>query len=225
MDESISNSNQVRGYLALPEASQAPGVLVLHAWWGLTSVFQEVCDRLAKEGFAALAPDLYGGPTASTIPDAEKLMEASDSRAIETIITSSFDFLHAHPRLNGGKLGVLGFSMGGAWAMRLAALLRPAETAAAVTFYGLDTSLEVDALSQSSAAYLGHFAEIDAYESVESVYEMEARIQAAGRPARFYVYPGVQHWFFERNRPDAYDPDTAHLAWERTVAFFKEHLG
>ena len=67
------NGKTVTGYLALPGRGHGPGVLVLHAWWGLTPFFKDVCERLAAEGFVALAPDRYGGPTAATIEEAEAL--------------------------------------------------------------------------------------------------------------------------------------------------------
>ena len=76
-----------RAYLAVPEGGTGPGVLVLHAWWGLTPDFSGVCDRLAAAGFVALAPELYaGGATATTIAEAEALRDAHDAASVHPII-------------------------------------------------------------------------------------------------------------------------------------------
>lgn len=206
------------GYLALPELGHGPGVLVLHAWWGLTPVFTEICDRLARTGFVALAPDLYGGQTATTIDEAEALMAQRDSDAMHAIATGALVHLREHPAVRGERLGALGFSMGAAWAVLLAGEI-PASVEAVVMFYGIG---EAD-LGAARAAYLGHFAEDDEWEPLDGVRQMEADIRAAGRDVTFYTYPGAKHWFFEPNRPE-YDRGAADLAWRRTVDFLRERL-
>ena len=206
------------GYLALPQSGQGPGVLVLHAWWGLTSFFKETCDRLAREGFVALAPDLHFGKTAATIDEAEALMAQRDSERMQATATGALAYLHNHPAVRGSVQGALGFSMGGGWALFLSGLA-PAELAAVVVFYG---SGDGD-FAAARAAYQGHFAEGDEWESDEEIQQMEAAMRAAGREVTLYTYPGVKHWFFEADRPE-YDRDAAELAWQRTCAFLREHL-
>jgi carboxymethylenebutenolidase len=206
------------GYLAIPESGQGPGVLVLHAWWGLTSCFTEVCDRLAREGFVALAPDLHFGKTAATIDEAEALMKQRDSERMQATATGALAYLHDHPAVRGGAQGALGFSMGGGWAIFLSELA-PAELAAVVVFYGTGGA----DFAAARAAYLGHFAEGDEWEPDEEVHQMEAAMRAAGREVTLYTYPDVNHWFFEANRPE-YDRDAAELAWQRTCAFLRERL-
>src|SRR5262245_66322114 len=98
------------GYLALPQPGHGPGVLVLHAWWGLKPVFQNVCDRLAAEGFVALAPDLYQGRTAATIEEAQALLEQRDFELMQATATGALAFLRSHPAARGGAVGTLGFS-------------------------------------------------------------------------------------------------------------------
>ena len=93
--------------------------------------------------------------------------------------------------------------------------------AAAVIFYGTTKAEYVTA----NASYQGHFAEHDQYEPIESVRALEEGIRAGGREATFYIYPGTGHWFFEEDRPAAYDAEAAALAWQRTVAFLRQHLG
>ena len=92
-------------YLALPPGGSGPGVLVLHAWWGLTDFFQTWCDRLAAEGFVALAPDLYGGQTAQTIAEATDLSEALDYEITTEIVKAAVDTLANHPATEGKAMG------------------------------------------------------------------------------------------------------------------------
>ena len=106
------NGQPVNAYLAAPE-SGGPGVLVLHAWWGLKPFFKQICDRLAEEGFTALAPDLRKGVVAETIGAAKELMEKSDDQFAGDVVMAAKDYLLAHSA--GEKIGVIGFSMGAAW--------------------------------------------------------------------------------------------------------------
>src|SRR5215212_9292112 len=131
------NGTTVAGYLALPEErGQGPGVLVLHSWWGLTPFFEDVCERLAAEGFVAFTPDRYGGPTAATIEEAEALQrEREDLVRTEAILRASVEFLGTHEAVVGGRLGALGFSAGAAWALLLS-VREPELIRAVVTFYG-----------------------------------------------------------------------------------------
>lgn len=216
----------VSGYLAVPEQGSGPGVVVLHAWWGLTETFRRVCDRLAEAGFVALAPDLYQGKTAATVEEAEALAGAlnRDGERASGDIAGAIEFLRQHEatQLAGdrGKLGLVGFSLGGAYALDTSVNLAE-EIGAVVIFYASYTGPEY---GRAKAAYLGHFAEHDPFEPAESVAEMEQALRAAGRSATFYTYAGTRHWFFEENRPE-YDAEAARLAWERTVAFLHERLG
>ncbi len=207
-------------YLALPATGAGPGVLVLHAWWGRTAFFTRLCDRLAEEGFVAVAPDLYGGPTAATVEEAERLAGASDREQAARRVSAAAAYLIDLPERTGEGIGVVGLSLGASWALRLSTW-RPDVARAVVDFYGTD---DVD-FTGASAAYLGHFAERDPWEPDEYVRGLEASLRAAGREVTFHRYPGTGHWFFEDDRPDAYVPEAARLAWERTVRFLHAHLG
>ena len=208
-------------YIALPASGTGQGVLVLHAWWGLTDYFRGVCDRLAAAGFVALAPDLYGGATTSAIAEAEQLAERLDDAAARATILDALYQLRAHPAVRGAPVGVAGFSLGASFAYWLSTE-RPDAVAAAILYYGTG---DPDAdYTRARAAYLGHYAADDPYEPEEGVRQMEAALRAAGRPVTFHTYPGTGHWFAEDNRPDAYDPAAAALACERTLAFLRTHL-
>lgn len=221
-----SDGRTVSGYMAVPESGSGPGVVVLHAWWGLTEPFRQVCDRLAQAGFVALAPDLYQGKTAATVEEAEALASAlnKESERASGDIVAAVRYLRQHEatRQAGGRdrLALIGFSLGGAYALDTSVNL-PEEVAAVVIFYATYTGLD---FGRAQAAYLFNLAQDDPFEPPESVAAMEQELQAAGRQATFYTYPGTKHWFFEENRPE-YDAGAARLAWERTVAFLHERVG
>jgi carboxymethylenebutenolidase len=226
MIEFDANGSSAPGYLATPDAATGPGVVVLHAWWGLTEPFRHVCDRLAAAGFVALAPDLYRGKTAAQVGEAERLSAALDqeSERVSGDIRGAARYLREHsaasPADGRGALALVGFSLGGAYALDTSVNLAD-EIAAVVIFYATYTGPDYH---RARAAYLGHFAEHDPFEPAESVAELEQALKTAGRSATFYTYPGTTHWFFESNRPDAYDAAAAALAWERTVAFLNAEL-
>lgn len=208
------------GYLARPEGGVGPGALVLHAWWGLNDYFKSACDRLAAAGYVAFAPDLYGGgQLATTVEEAERLHQENEGPATQEIALEAVRFLTRQPGVRPIGIGVVGFSMGAAWAAELARL-RPATARAVVMHYGA----WAPDLSKAHAAFLCHFCEEDEWEPRENVEEMRKTLETAGRPATFHFYPGTGHWFMESNRPDAYNAEAAELAWERTLAFLAEQL-
>ena len=227
MIEFDANGSSAPGYLATPDgAAGGPGVVVLHAWWGLTEPFRQACDRLAAAGFVALAPDLYHGKTTAVIEEAEVLAQSLDQERASGDVAGAVQFLRRYEQQPAAAaairsaLGILGFSLGGAFALETSVSLAD-EVAAVVIFYATYTGPEYQ---RAKAVYLGHFAENDPFEPAESVVELEQALQTAGRQATFYTYPGTTHWFFEANRPDAYNADAAALAWERTLSFLNTAL-
>ena len=206
------------GYLALPDDGEGPGVLVLHAWWGLTPFFKGVCDRLAEAGFAALAPDLCGGRTVEDPDQAKAMLAEADMDATLDLVRSSLLTLRALPATPDAPVGTLGFSMGASWALWLASRT-PELVAATVAFYGTQS---VD-MSPATSAFLGHFAEDDAYVDDDELTLLEADLHVLDKDVTFHHYAGTGHWFFEADRP-AYDEPAATLAWERTLAFLRAHL-
>ena len=209
----------VPAYACYPAAG-GPGVIVLHAWWGLTPFFKRLCQRLAEAGFAVIAPDLYNGVTADTIEAAQQALNASSFDYMQQALQGVVAQIRRLPGVGTDGLGVIGFSLGAAMSLVLTTALDPQAIAAVVLFYGSET---VD-FSRTKAAFLGHFAEQDPWEPLENVRSMEAELHASDLKTAFYLYPGVGHWFFEDNRPDAYQPEAAQLAWERTLAFLNDEL-
>lgn len=192
-----------------------PGVLVLHPWWGLNQDLQDYCDRLAAEGFAVVAPDMFGGKVETTIEGAERLADGADQAIVGSIVLAVVDWLAERTSV----MAVLGFSYGAAWAI-WAPTRRP-DLAATAVYYGIWTGPVVD---EADVPVLGHFAEHDPFETAESVAEFEQALAKAGRAAEIHRYPGTGHWFAEPSRTDAYDPTAAGLAFDRTVRFLRECL-
>lgn len=213
------DGDQAPGYLALPGKAKGSGVLLLHPWWGLNPFMKDFATRLAGEGYVVLAPDLFHGPVATTIEDAEKLANSAVPETIMREAAGATQFLLSHEQTTGSAIGVVGFSFGAAWALWLAEN-RPTDIAATVIFYG---SYPLDFVNTRSA-FMGHFAESDPYEPMESVRATEQQLIDAGASTTLHFYPGTGHWFFESDRPDAYHPSAAQLAWERTTSFLKHHL-
>jgi carboxymethylenebutenolidase len=207
-----------QGYLALPDATSGPGVLVLHSWWGLTPFFKDLCDRFAGEGFVALAPDLLDGRTPTGVEEAESYLQQADANALAHVTRSSLHTLRELPVTAERPVGVVGFSMGGSLALWLSARV-PEAIAATVAFYA---GQDID-FADASSAYLGHHADQDAYVDEDGLVLLEADLHLLGLDTTFHRYPGTRHWFFEADRPE-HDPDAAALAWQRTVAFLHRHL-
>lgn len=210
---------RAKGYLVVPEGGDVPGILVIHAWWGLTDFFKSVCDRLADEGFVALAPDLYHGRTASTIEEAKHLKSMLKRDVAAEELRGAASHLSRLFATNGEKIGAMGFSLGAYWALWLSTQT-PTEVAAAVPFYGIRNG----DYKKTRAAFLGHFAETDKWAPLISVRKLEKQMRFAGREVTFHIYPGTKHWFFEEDRPDAYNPRAARQAWKRTVNFLHRRL-
>jgi carboxymethylenebutenolidase len=220
MVEYAVDGGQAAAYLALPDGgATGSGLIVLHPWWGLNACIKSFADRLAGAGFVVLAPDLYHGSVASTIEHATRLRDALDPARAMHEVDGATAYLREHDRTKRGAMGVVGFSLGAAFAMALAEN-RPDDVAATVLFYGLG---ERDP-ARTRSAYLGHFAEDDPYEPPEGARLLERSLRARKLEATFHVYPGTGHWFYEADRADAFNPGAAQLAWERTLAFLTRHL-
>ena len=218
MIELATEKGTTQAYLALPATGNGPGVLLLHAWWGLKPFFTELADQLAGKGYVVLVPDLNFGELVTTVEDAQALMKRRDNEQIALAVLAANDYLQAHTAVQGESMGVVGFSMGAAWAIWLSAE-RPANVAAVVMFYGSGSA----DFGAARATYLGHFAETDDWEPSEDVQAMEQAIRNAGRDVTFQIYPGVSHWFMESDRPE-YNPEAAERAWQRTTAFLHKQL-
>jgi carboxymethylenebutenolidase len=219
--EFASDGETIRGYLATPATGRGPGVLVIQEWWGLVDHIQDVCDRFAREGFTALAPDLYRGETASDPDAAGRLMMGLEIPRAARDLDGAIQALLDEPATDGPRVGAVGFCMGGQLA--LFAACRNPRIGAVVDFYGIHPNVKLD-LEPLRAAVLGIFAERDSFVPPEAARKLEAELKAAGKRAHCEVYPGVDHAFFNDTRPDVYDAAAAARAWSETLAFLRAEL-
>jgi carboxymethylenebutenolidase len=217
-----SNGGTAHGYLAQPESGSGPGVIVIQEWWGLDDSIVDVADRLAREGFVALAPDLYGGRVTHDEKEAMTLAtRLVPGQAVEDL-SGAVGYLLGLPSVTADVAGVVGFCMGGGFALRLAARAGD-KAAAAVVFYGA-VSPEED-LSGIRAAVQGHFGERDESIPPGQARALMERIRTqAGVPAEEYFYDAGHAFLNDRDLIGTYDEEAAKLAWGRTVDFLRGHL-
>ncbi|MEM7128738.1 MAG: dienelactone hydrolase family protein [Chloroflexota bacterium] len=219
MQEFTINDQSFQGYISYPKSQSGPGVLVFHAWWGLTPFFTQVCDNLANRGFVALAPDLFHGETAHTIDQAKELRSQTDRKKAKIEARVAIDYLGTHTAGSNSMLASIGFSYGCAFALE-AARLRPNLVNSVSLFYGTGGGK----FDKTQAVFQGHFAENDEWgANPKKAQSLEKRINDANQTAQFYVYPSTTHWFFEPDN-EAYNKEAAELAWQRTVTFLTERL-
>ncbi|HZD66952.1 MAG TPA: dienelactone hydrolase family protein [Acidimicrobiales bacterium] len=218
-----SNGEAGRGYLATPPSGGGPGVVVIQEWWGLVPHIKDVCDRLAGEGFVALAPDLYQGATPSEPDEAQKAMMAMRLDQAAKDMSGAVD--EVARRSSGQGVGVVGFCMGGGLALVLACQ-RPDQVVATVPYYGVvpwpDLQPDYPALR---GAVQGHYASHDEAADPETVRSLEDELKGLGKEVSFFIYPDTRHGFFNDSRLDQYAPDASRLAWERTITFLHAQLG
>ncbi|HVB26873.1 MAG TPA: dienelactone hydrolase family protein [Mycobacteriales bacterium] len=223
--EFASNGAGAEGYLALPPAGSGPAVIVIQEWWGLVPHIHALVERLAGEGFLALAPDLYHGVATREPDEAGKLMMALEIPRAAADIAGAADYLAARDETAGG-IGVVGFCMGGTLALWTPTVSD--RVVAAAGFYPAPFRGWAD-LDAQWARYHGksaviHAAEGDGGSGAGNVTDAVAAITAAGGEVSVYDYPGSQHAFFNDTRPEVYHPSAAATAWQRTVEFFRGTL-
>lgn len=211
----------VNGYLARPSGDGPfPAVIVIQEWWGLNDNIRWMADRLAGEGYLALAVDLYEGEVATDREAAMKLLRASMDRTerLEENLRQARDYLGS---IGATRVGSIGWCFGGGWSLRAAALLGD-RLHAAVMYYGRVMTEEGD-LEPISAPILGFFGELDRGIPVESVRAFESAMSRIGKPVEIHVYPEADHAFANPSG-GRYNEPAATDAWSRTLAFFAQHL-
>jgi carboxymethylenebutenolidase len=219
-----SNGGTASGYLASPASGEGPGVIVIQEWWGLNDQIRGVADRLAAEGFNALAPDFYHGKAAQIgEPDkAQKLMMELDLGQAAKDARGAARHLAAHPRTSGARVGVIGFCMGGMLSL-FSGTVAP-EIGAVVDCYGVPPREKPDYAKLRGTAVLGVFGGKDGY-VMEALPALEADLAAAGARFEKHVYPEADHGFLNEQRSDVYRAADAADAWTKIIAFFKAELG
>jgi carboxymethylenebutenolidase len=216
-----SEDGEFKAYVAAPASGQGPGLVVLQEWWGLVPQIRDVCDRLARSGFVALAPDLYRGES-TTDPDvAGRLMMELEIERAGRDLGAAVEALRREPATSGSRIGCIGFCMGGQLA--LYAACRQPEIGAVVDCYGVHPKVSLD-LGSCRAKVLGIFAENDDFISATDVQLLDEALSGAGVDAKLLTYVGVQHAFLNDARPDVFDADTAAKAWRDIESFLNAEL-
>jgi carboxymethylenebutenolidase len=223
MIEFAANGGTCPGYLAKSEIADAPGVVVLQEWWGISgakSDIKEIAERFAAAGYTALAPDLYHGVATEEPDEAGKLLMALSVPQASKDMRGAIEHLRG---LTGKPVGTVGFCMGGALSL-YAACENPEGVAACVDFYGGHPAIKPD-LAALKAPLLGLFAERDGFVSPQVVKALDEQLTTLGKAHEFTIYPGADHAFFNSHRPEIHDPEASADAWRRMLAWFGQYLG
>lgn len=214
-------AGDVRAYWARPKGTEKlPGVLVIHENRGLVPHIQDVTRRVALEGYLAMAPDALWplGGTPEDMSKAPAMIQSLNPQSNLQNYLAALRYLKTHPAST-GKVGVVGFCWGGAMANQLA--VHAPDLVAAVPYYGRQPAAED--VPKIKASLLLHYAGLD--EGInKGIADYEAALKRAGVDYRQFMYPGAQHAFNNDTNAERYNREAAQLAWERTVAFFKEKL-
>lgn len=208
------------GELAVPAGTgKAPAVVLIQEWWGLNDHIRSLLSRLAAEGFLALAPDLYHGKVTKDAEEAGKLMTALDREQALQEIEGAAQYLLAHERA-GGRVGVIGFCMGGALSFRAAESI--SDFSAVVPFYGAPPADQYN-VAKVRAPIQAHFSGRDQWAKPENAEAIQRNLTARGGTMELHVYD-ADHAFLNDTRPEVYSPENAKVAWERAMKFLHRHL-
>ena len=217
-------------YASIPRSSGPfPAVVVIQAAGGVNDFITNVSDRLAEEGYVAVVPDLFHRITDPSVTDgitkAGQLMDAE----IIADVNATMDFLRNHSAVDGERVGITGFCMGGriTW---LAAATNPYFKAAAA-YYGGNIMVPRGGADQSpfqlsngiDCPILFHFGELDGNPSQENMLTMDDELTRLGKPHQFYTYPRADHAFMDHTGA-RYHREAAETSWPRTLEFFAAHL-
>jgi carboxymethylenebutenolidase len=218
-----SNGDHAHGYLALPDSGSGPGVIVIQEWWGLTDHIAGIADRLAAEGFVALAPDLFGGRVAHDADEAGKLMTELPVDRAARDLAGAVDYLITHEAVTSSSVGAIGFCMGGGFVLQLAAQ-QGLKVSAAVPFYGVGPAVP-DQFGELTAKIQGHYAEKDDFYPPDQAREQADQIRSeSGTEVEFFFYPAGHAFHNDENLLGTYDADSAKQAWDRSVEFLKANV-
>jgi len=219
--EFLANGAGGSGYLAQPASEGAhPGVIVIQEWWGLDGHIRDIAERFAREGFVALAPDLYHGKVASEPDEARKLVMGMNREQALKDLQGAAAYLLGLPEVAPKKLGCIGFCMGGSMTLFLA--VASPDIAAAAPFYA-GMQPPPDQLARIEADLFCAFGADDAGIPLDNVRKFEAALREQGKRAVVKVYDGAPHSFFNDTK-ESYRADASKDAWEQSLALFRRVL-
>lgn len=221
-----SNGSTASGYLARPQSGSGPGVLVIQEWWGLDAGIKATTDRLAAEGFVALAPDLYHGELAehTEMDKAAHLMQSMPPDRAGRDMNGAVDYLSDHEAVTSQGIGVVGLCMGGMLSFLIAAN-RPDKVRALVPFYGYPAGQMEPDWTKLAARVSGHMAEHDDHFTPDGARALEAKLRALGKDVTLTVHPGTGHAFMgPHNALGTLNRDLAEKIWPQVFTFLRTAL-
>ena len=217
-----SSPGKGSGYLALPAGGEKhPALIVIQEWWGLNDWVKQQADRFASQGYVALAPDLYRGKVATDANMAHELMRGMPQDRAMADLRGAFNYLAARKDVDMKHIGVIGWCMGGGYAIDFA--IAEPRLAAAVMNYG-HTVTDPATIAKLHAPLLGNFGADDRGIPPADVNAFEAALKKAGKPVDFKIYPGAGHAFMNPNNTGGYVEAASKDAWSRIDTFFRQHL-
>jgi len=215
---------EINAFVAAPEGGGThPVVIVVQEWWGLNDHIRDVAQRFAREGYFAIAPDLYsrqGHKFASDPNTAGQLMSGLKPEDGLADLQSTVAWIRAQPASRSSKIGVIGFCMGGSYALALPCESK--EISAAAPFYG-----EIppnDTLKKLSCPLFYAYGEKDGWIQMKDVNRLAEDLKKLGKTGEVKIYKGCSHGFFNDTRPDVYRAEEAKDAWSHSLALFAANL-
>ena len=218
----LSNGKMLSGYLVIPAGDGPfPGLILIHEWWGLNDNMRANALALARQGYAALAVDLYEGESTTDPTRAKELagtVQGNMERAFDNL-KQAVDYLRTEPKVDRQLLGSVGWCFGGGWSYQMAK--NDLGVRATVMYYGRFS--HEDDLSHMKSTILGHFGEKDTSILVNDVKEFRVKLKTLSGDHEIYIYPNAGHGFANSDNP-AFDPAAADVSWSRTLEFLEKTL-
>ena len=212
-----SGDETVQGVLYTPAGKGPfPALVVVHEWWGLNDWVKEQASKLADQGYASLAVDLYRGKVATTPDMAHEIMRGVPEDRAKRDLHAAVEFLKSQPTVKKDRIGAIGWCMGGGYALDIA--LQEPDLAATVINYG-HLATDPDALKKINAPILGLFGGQDHGIPPADVNKFEQQLKQLGKKVDVKIYDDAGHAFENSNNKDGYRPADAADAWKRTVDF------
>lgn len=213
-----SGREKVSGFLALPANRRSHwAIIAIHEWWGLNDWVKAQTRRLAAYGHIVLAVDLYRGKVAVKRAQARELRRSLPKRRAIRDLKSAFRYLAARPDVDPGRIGSIGWSMGGSFAVQLA--IRERRLAACVVNYGMPSTNPKE-IQKINARVLGTFGGFDRGVPVRKVRTFEEAMKAFGKSVDIRIYPHAGHAFANPNDKRRYCAEAAADMWSRIVKFY-----
>jgi carboxymethylenebutenolidase len=217
-----SGDETVQGILYTPTGKGPfPALVVIHEWWGLNDWVKDQASKLADQGYASLAVDLYRGKVATTPDEAHEIMRGVPEDRAKRDLHAAVEFLKSQPNVKKDRIGSIGWCMGGGYSLDVA-LQEPALAATVINYGHLATDPE--ALKKINAPILGLFGAQDRGITPDDVHKFEQALKQLGKKIDIRIYDDAGHAFENPNNKEGYRPADAADAWTRTVDFFATTL-